>query len=206
MRFVLVFFVDILVYSSNLEEHLDHLRTVLGVLHAHQLYAKGVLHTIKSLQGILGLTSYYRKFFRGYGVIAAPLRAILRKNSFHWNSSATKAFLKLKRAITSPLVLRLSRLYTNIHNWMRCLWYRLRGCFDARKATYSFPKSGLEGAVLISLYIRKRATILCDDPFFFFFFRKHASQMSPYSGTTICRSTNIWHMHLIIRVTSNSGI
>ena len=39
-RFVLVFFDDILVFSSTLEHHLEHLRIVLELLQQHQLYAK----------------------------------------------------------------------------------------------------------------------------------------------------------------------
>ena len=39
-RFVLVFFDDILIFSPTLELHLQHLRTVLGLLLNHQLYAK----------------------------------------------------------------------------------------------------------------------------------------------------------------------
>jgi hypothetical protein len=39
-RFVLVFFDDILIYSSSITEHLRHLRTVLTVLHQHQLFVK----------------------------------------------------------------------------------------------------------------------------------------------------------------------
>ena len=39
-KFVLVFFDDILVFSSCFIDHLSHLRTVLEILLSHQLYAK----------------------------------------------------------------------------------------------------------------------------------------------------------------------
>ena len=39
-KFVVVFIHDILVYSKNEEEHMEHLRLVLGKLREHQLYAK----------------------------------------------------------------------------------------------------------------------------------------------------------------------
>ena len=39
-RFVLVFFDNILIYSSSLAEHLRHVRSVLTVLHQHRLFVK----------------------------------------------------------------------------------------------------------------------------------------------------------------------
>jgi hypothetical protein len=63
--------------------------------------------TLKILCGFLGLTGYYCKFIKNYGKIAAPLMALLKKNSFTWTPAAAQAFQTLKTAMCTTLVLAL---------------------------------------------------------------------------------------------------
>jgi hypothetical protein len=63
--------------------------------------------TLKSLHEFLGLTGYYRKFFKNYGKIAAPLTALLKKNSFTWTPTVVQDFQTLKTTMCTTLVLAL---------------------------------------------------------------------------------------------------
>jgi hypothetical protein len=142
-RFVLVFFDDILIYSTSWAEHLQHVAVVFNELRAHRLHlkrskcsfgtssvaylghvisAEGVAmdadkvaavlawpipHSLRALRGFLGLAGYYRKFIREFGLIAAPLTRLLRRDAFAWDDEATAAFEALKRALTTGPVLQM---------------------------------------------------------------------------------------------------
>lgn len=139
-KFVMV---DILIYSKNMQEHLEHVRLVLSTLRQHQLYmkrskcsfaqtqleylghiisdhgvstdpskTKAMLHwptptNVTELRGFLGLTGYYRKFLKHYGLIAKPFTQLLKKKMFQWDSVAQQAFEELKMAMSNTPVLAL---------------------------------------------------------------------------------------------------
>ena len=61
----------------------------------------------KDPRSFLGLTSYYRRFIKGYALICRPLIDLLRKNGFNWHEEATAVFNAVKIAMTTTPVIAL---------------------------------------------------------------------------------------------------
>lgn len=61
----------------------------------------------RDLRGFLGLAGYYRRFIKDFGILAAPLTQLLKKEEFLWTEAATEAFSALKTALSTAPVLHL---------------------------------------------------------------------------------------------------
>ena len=65
-------------------------------------------HSLRGVQGFLGIPGYYRKFIHDFGSIAAPLTRLLWKEAFIWRAEADEAFAALKWALLLVLVLQMT--------------------------------------------------------------------------------------------------
>ena len=62
---------------------------------------------MKDLRGFLGLTGYYHRFIKNYGLIAQPLTFLLKKNAFEWIEATKQAWDELKQKVVTSLMLAL---------------------------------------------------------------------------------------------------
>ena len=61
---------------------------------------------VSSLRSFTGLTSYFRRFVKGYSKVAAPLESLKQKDRvWKWTDECEEAFKLLKRKLVSPPIL-----------------------------------------------------------------------------------------------------
>lgn len=98
-------------FAQKQVEYLGHIISEKGVAADEQkiVAMKGwpTPTNIKALRGFLGLTGYYRRFVKGYGILSKPLTNLLKNGAFTWSEEADKAFNELKQVICSTPVLRM---------------------------------------------------------------------------------------------------
>jgi hypothetical protein len=90
---------------------LGHIIGEKGV-HVHQEKIQAINNwptprTLTELKSFLGICSYYKKFVKGFSQLCAPLIDLTRKGAFEWNDEAQSTFEKMKKVMSTCLVLSL---------------------------------------------------------------------------------------------------
>ncbi|XP_041001589.1 uncharacterized protein LOC121247286, partial [Juglans microcarpa x Juglans regia] len=116
-KFVVVYFDDILVYSKNLNEHIDHLRYVFDVLRCEKLYANFkkcafcmekvvFLGYVVSTKGI-EVDEEKVKAIKEWPTPKSITEVIKKNVGFHWGANQENAFATIKERLCSAPVLAL---------------------------------------------------------------------------------------------------
>nr|GEW01420.1 hypothetical protein [Tanacetum cinerariifolium] len=99
------------VFGAKRVKYLGHVITGAGVATDESkimaMKQWPVPSNLKQLRGFLGFTGYYMRFIKGYASYSQPLTNLMKKNAFVWSEDAQSAFLNLKEAMVSALVLKL---------------------------------------------------------------------------------------------------
>ncbi|GJR91461.1 RNA-directed DNA polymerase [Tanacetum coccineum] len=94
-HFVVVYFDDILIYSSSLQQHL-YIVTGSGIkmnpAKVEAIISWPTPSTIHDIRSFYGLASFYQRFIRNFSSIIAPLTECMKGGRFMWTSEAAKAF------------------------------------------------------------------------------------------------------------------
>jgi hypothetical protein len=91
--------------------YLGHIIEVKGV-QVHQEKIQAILDwptpkTLIELKGFWGICCYYRRFFKGFSQLCAPLTDLTRKGAFKWSPEAQLTFDKMKKVMSMCPVLAL---------------------------------------------------------------------------------------------------
>ncbi|CAI7887475.1 unnamed protein product [Closterium sp. NIES-53] len=110
---VVVYLDDILIYSRDMKQHIEHLRRVFEILRREKLYVKlskseFALKKVQFLGHMVSAQGVHvdPKKIEAYAKIATPLTNLLKKNTpFKWEDVHQQAMEQLKTALTSAPVL-----------------------------------------------------------------------------------------------------
>ncbi|KAA3466818.1 DNA/RNA polymerases superfamily protein [Gossypium australe] len=85
------------------------------------------LKNVSEIRSFLGLAGYYRRFVKGFSMIAIPMMKLLQKNvKFDWTEKCQQSFEKGSNSSTTPVG-------KGICDLQRCIFKRIRLCTYARR-------------------------------------------------------------------------
>jgi hypothetical protein len=99
------------IFAASQVEYLGHIisvhRVAIDPTKIFAIKSWGTPKSVTQLMSFLGLTGYYRRFIKDYGLIYRPLHDLLKKDSFCWTHDHTAAITTLKNRMTFAPVLAL---------------------------------------------------------------------------------------------------